>query len=238
MINVLNNFLNRKSMKTSPRGRPSLAENKKSKKLSSTSPVLMMPAVCRGHNVKIPQFGCFSPNWTIGSSRKAPRPPDETPGPGEYEIQPPLRSPKSGRTIGPRREISDRTVTSDIDIPNIRAYPANRPVTVGTRSTTYFYIPTDGAGNYIKEKSTLSPRAHRIALRIEEKPNGNPGPGAYSPDYSQKPKMTTIDRTLNRDVFKPAEPDIPGPGSYNLRPRIKTHRWFRNRRVTKMDSDE
>ena len=223
---------------TLPRGRPSLAESHRIAKFSQTSPLLHATKVYKGHTVKIPDFGSFSPHWTIGSSRRPPKQPDQTPGPGQYEVLKPLRSPKNGRSISPRKERSYRTITSDIDVPNIREFPARRGFTVGSRSQTVFYIPTEGAGAYIMEKSTLSPRGHTIAKRIEDKPNDNPGPGAYSPDYSQTPKMATMDKAREREIFKPAEPDTPGPGAYDVGgATFRSPKWFSRKRVTK-DPDE
>lgn len=224
---------------TSPR--PTLAEARRIPKFSQTSPLIQATKTYKGHTVKIPDFGSFSPHWTIGSSRRPPKQPDETPGPGQYEVIKPLRSAKNGRSISPYRERSYRTITSDIDVPNIRdSLRGPRGFTVGSRSQTVFYIPTDGAGSYIMEKSTLSPRGHRIAKRIEDKPNDNPGPGAYSPDYSQPPKLATMDRSKEREIFKPAEPDTPGPGAYNVGgATFRSPKWFARKRVTKKsDLDE
>lgn len=44
------------------------------------------PRSFRGHTIKLEQFGSYSPSWTIGSSRRAPRPKDEAPGPTDYDI--------------------------------------------------------------------------------------------------------------------------------------------------------
>jgi hypothetical protein len=86
-------------------------------------PVLPAIRSFRGHTVKRADFRCFSPTRTIGLSRRPAKTPDETPGCCEYETVSPLRSPRRDKTIGMARHLSDRTVTSDAETPNVRLYP-------------------------------------------------------------------------------------------------------------------
>ena len=201
--------------------------------LAATVPALQPVRASRGHTVTIPKFGCYSPRWTIGSSRKAPKHQDTTPGPGEYDVDKSMRSPHVGRCISPRRERNYRTLTSDIDFPNLRQFPAQRRFSVGNRSDTMCCMPAEKTGEYMGDLPTLSTRSHKISSRREERPNDNPGPGTYSPEYKPAPMLTTISRRTDREIFKPAEPDTPGPGSYDLVERLRTPRWFARMRVTR-----
>jgi hypothetical protein len=201
-------------------------------------PTLAAPKPMRGHPTRVPAFGCFSPSWTIGSSRRPPRPPLDCPGPADYDTVMSMRSPRGGKSMSWKPAQSDRTVTSDVDVPNIRPFPTPRRLTVGQRSSTFFYYPVDGAATLIVGEPAVTGRGCTIGRRIPERPNENPGPGAYSPDYSQRPKLATIDRGLDRDAFKDPDPSLPPPGSYDVQGPIKTPRWFRNRRITREDDDD
>lgn len=212
------------------------------KDLSRSSPVFVTPKPTRGHVVKnIQQFGNFSPNWTIGSSRRPPRPPDQTPSPGDYEVERKgfEKFKYNGIVMSPRRVISDRTVTSDIDMtPSIRLYPQIKESHIGSRSDTYFYDPTSSPPVIYDQKSTLSPRSHKINEKVPEKPNTNPGPGEYTPNYEKPPKMATIPKFKPDDLYKAPEPDNPGPGSYDIeRPLRPPKRWFVRRRITAPQDD-
>jgi hypothetical protein len=133
---------------------------------------------------------------------------------------------------------SDRVATSNVDVPALHLFPAPARIKVGNRPTTFFYHQVEGAPTYIERKTTLSPRSHRIGLRIPERPDTNPGPGAYSPDFSETPKLAPISRSREREWYNDFTKDIPGPGAYNLRKRISVPKWFQGRRVTRIDEDD
>jgi hypothetical protein len=137
-----------------------------------------------------------------------------------------------------RGPASDRVATSDVELPALHVFPGTAKIKVGNRPTTFFYHPVDGPPTYIERKTTLSPRSHRIGLRIPEKPNANPGPGAYSPDFSEMPKLAGLSRSPEREWYSDPTKDIPGPGAYNLSKRISVPKWFQSRRVTRIYDDD
>jgi hypothetical protein len=137
-----------------------------------------------------------------------------------------------------RNPTSDRVTTSDVNLPDVHVFPGPAKIKVGSRPTTFFYYPVEGAPTYIERKTTLSPRGHQIGLRIAEKPDTNPGPGTYSPNFSETPKLARISRSPERDWYKDHTKDVPGPGAYNLRKRINVPKWFQSRRVTRVDDDD
>ncbi|OHT04771.1 hypothetical protein TRFO_06217 [Tritrichomonas foetus] len=202
----------------------------------------VVPKPSRGHTIKLAQFGSFSPSWTIGSSRRVTRIPDDMPGPSDYDIR--YNKPR-GCLISTSRSLdSSRTLTSDLDYSD-SLYKSDfgnpkRGASIGIRKDTIFWIPTQSPPIIYDSKSTLSAKSCRIHERPPpQKPSATPGPGYYEPRVRPTYKLLTIDRKQERDVFKNPEPNNPGPGAYQvvkLPGRAPT--WFKNKRITKMDDEE
>ncbi|OHS94685.1 hypothetical protein TRFO_39126 [Tritrichomonas foetus] len=233
---------------------PSLDKASKLPSLSKTQPNFVPVPRLRMTSIRTEQFGSFSPSWTIGSSRRPPKAPDETPGPSDYIPKNVNLRKSQEHQITKAFDRNYKTITSDIETPNLREIEENSPrnrrfrqyksLRIGDRSDTFFYIPSDAPGTiYDTNRSTLSPVGYRIATRYRDPENTNPGPGAYSPRDVRPPKMATMARTKSREIFVPAEPDIPGPGAYDVSPPPrKGARWFKDRRTTRekeeSDSEE
>ncbi|EAY20875.1 hypothetical protein TVAG_436990 [Trichomonas vaginalis G3] len=128
-------------------------------------------------------------------------------------------------TIKLRRPISDRTATSDIDIPDIRKIGGKKQK-ISDTDRGLFYIPTEGPDVIYTPRVAHTAKGGRISLRIPEKPNENPGPGAYSPKYDQPKYLTTLSRSQSNELWRAN--DTPGPGSYNIAPPIRKFKhWYR-----------
>lgn len=128
-------------------------------------------------------------------------------------------------TINPKRPISDRTVTSDIDTPDIRRIGGIRQK-ISDTDRGLFYIPTDGPGVIYSPRLPQTAKGARISLRVPEKHNDFPGPGAYSPRYNEPKYLTTLSRSVSSDYWK--VDDTPGPGTYNITPPLKrVKHWYR-----------
>ncbi|OHS93573.1 hypothetical protein TRFO_40160 [Tritrichomonas foetus] len=131
-------------------------------------------------------FGVEAPSYRIGGSRKEPRPPPQTPDPGQYS---PSSAPKDTRIhhriTTSHSEIRD-TFTTNIDYINHRIFPPrNTGKTIGERDGTTFYRVYDTPNcNYLPPISFDKPRIS-IAPKVNEiKAPIVPGPGAYNPSKS------------------------------------------------------
>lgn len=203
------------------------------KKATPPPPIFIDGTAARGHIVKEPdEFGNFSPRWTISSPRRTARLCDSVPGPGKYDPPRSTCVPKVGHPMTPRPNYSDRTVTSNIDYGDVPRDPVMRPVTIGSRKKTYFYIPTDGAPRLFDPPKFESSqkRGPTIGKKIPWKPNDNPGPGAYSPRDLRSPKLATVAKATDKKVTRAS--GTPGPGQYTIRAEEKP-KWFMSIRPIK-----
>lgn len=139
----------------------------------------------------------------------------------------------------------NRTITSDIDYINLNDYYSDfgkKSVSIGVRKDTVFWTPTQSPHIIYDIQSTLSRTGFKIGERPKERFNSNPGPGSYSPhfDYyrTDNKKLLTMNKAVNRDVFKIDIPGTPGPGEYEVIKRPKrAPTWFKEKRITKPPND-
>jgi hypothetical protein len=94
-------------------------------------------------------------------------------------------------------------------------YPRQLPRAIGERKRIYFYDPTDSPGHFFGLKSDTFSRGLRIGKRHRTVADDNPGPGAYSPEVSDAPKMHTVGRARDRTLWAPKEG--PSPADYTIR---------------------
>jgi hypothetical protein len=163
----------------------------------------------------IEAFGQFSPRWTISSSRHEPKPLFETPSPDRYELPLFACIASKGPPMSPRIVRSDRTVTSDIDVPDVRVYPATPRKTIGPRKETYFYDPTDAPDHFFNPASDTFSKGVRIRSRSPEKADRLPGPSDYSPAWPQTPRLATVCKARDRTLWKIHEG--PSAADYTIR---------------------
>jgi hypothetical protein len=178
-------------------------------------PILIDRSAARGHIMRDQEaFGQFSPRWSIPSSRREQKPFLQTPAPDRYELPKFACIVTKGAPISPRTVYSNRTVTSDADLPDVRVYPVKRRKTIGERKSTHFYEPTEGADHFFNLRSDLS-KGVRIRRRHREPRNQLPGPGEYSPEWPQTPLLTTVGKARDRTLWKIREG--PSPADYTIR---------------------
>lgn len=199
-----------------------------SKKKDNKKVPVVEPEYARGHQIiELDKFGNFSPQWTIPSSRKEERPPPIYPSPGQYNPPRMACVPRGGSPISPRPIYSDRTVTSDIDMTTPRTYPYLKKRTIGSRKSTYFYDMTDGPPTLYKFKTTLDNRGRSIGKKHKERLADLPGPGDYNPRLKSVPKLTTISRSTDRELFQLATIKNPGPSDYHVQePQSARPAWY------------
>jgi hypothetical protein len=94
-------------------------------------------------------------------------------------------------------------------------YPRRLPRAIGERKRIYFYDPTDSPDHFFSLKSSTVSRGMRIGRRYRTAGNDGPGPGAYSPDLSETPKLYTVGRARDRTFWFPKEG--PSPADYTIR---------------------
>lgn len=194
-------------------------------------PIFVDGTAARGHIVKEPEeFGSFSPRWTISSPRRDSRRYDSAPGPGKYDPPRATCVPKPGPPMAARPNYSYRTVTSNIDYGEVPRDPVFRPMTIGSRKKTYFYIPTDGSPKLFDLPKDTVIRGPTIGKKIPWKPNDNPGPGAYSPRDLRSPKLVTVAKATEKPLTRSS--GTPGPGAYSPRAEQKP-KWFMSIRPLK-----
>ena len=212
-------------------------EKSRNQKFSRTQPSFILSDLphFRITQIREDKFGAHSPSWTIGSSRKPPKDEDPTPGPSDYSPVDSKLAMTTGHRICAAYDHDYRTLTSNIETPNLRGNDRYKlKPTIGTRKDTFFFYPTDSPGKiYTSQRSTLSPHGYRIATRYKDPENKVPGPGAYSPRDEQPVRLATIDRSRSREIFVPAEPDVPGPGAYDIEQSPRRKNWYSDKRITK-----
>ena len=191
-------------------------------------------------------FGTQSPHWTIPSSRTDPPPPPDYPGPGQYNIKSSIRVNKKnfiGQTIGVRGETKYSTDTSNINIPNIRAFPEIRRRSISELSGRHFYdldptpAPTYNSPGLELKKKTIGARFK------EKKPDKIPSPAEYDVKRVDLPSPIYVALPRKEDVYKSRSlsydsglgesiNDTPGPGAYNVTPELrKPKKWTERLRV-------
>jgi hypothetical protein len=180
-------------------------------------------------------FGAYSPHWTIPSSRRPPKPENDFPGPGHYEVPPGQQDRGPKYAISPRLTTSDETATSKIDFFRPGGILDATRQTIGPVDGLHYYmpIPVSPAPSYVRRSFdgtkgiTIGPK------RPDIPPNAAPGPGRYSPtdiNLLRNPHFE-FPRTVERDPFGKS-PDTPGPGAYETAPQPSApKRWAGKLRV-------
>ena len=168
-------------------------------------------------------FGVYmntsSPAWSIPTAQRFRYKYDDNPPPGLYDIPP--EKIDIPTKISPRPRVRDETITSNIVIPNIRLFPAVKPMTIGRRKDLVFYpIPDSPPPSYLPP-STLTKRGHKIVNRSVSRKNTNPGPGDYTPRFQVHIPSTTLPKTSRR--VRHMEP---GPGPCDYSPRYSSNRIY------------
>ena len=176
-------------------------------------------------HVGVSEFGKDAPKVAIGCSRRPPKPPPETPGPGFYN--PPM-APKDTRikiklSNSPQR-IHKRPLTANVDYIDARQFPDIRQKHIGSRDGVSFIQPGDSPGCSYTAPSQLSKRAHRIGDKAkpfyyDALKNNTPGPERYTPKdthMATAPQCQLLGPRYRADwLLDNAE--TPAPGLYNPR---------------------
>jgi hypothetical protein len=172
-------------------------------------------SAARGHIMRdVDAFGASSPQWTIPSSRQEHVISTRSPGPTKYDV------PRLGCVLLPgspmsaRRVTSDRTVTSNVDTPNIRVYPRTPRKTIGERQSLHFFEMTDAPDHFFNWKSDTFSKGSKIGKRCPIKGDDFPGPGDYSPAWPQTPRLASLGRCRDRRIWKVHEG--PSPAEYHI----------------------
>jgi hypothetical protein len=182
-------------------------------------------------------FGAGSPSWTIGSSRHPPRPPPDYPAPCHYDVPLDPFHTQLSHTIRDREWEDYRTVTSDVDLLEIRKFPDVRRATIGVLDGTSYVQPSDAPGpnwfpgDYIPEHDYTS---HSISSFHPDPPNLVPGAGAYTPSDPGRPSSAMVSlRSGSLKRFHDVNQDsVPGPGEYQIGPIVrKAPNWAQKLRV-------
>jgi hypothetical protein len=181
-------------------------------------------------------FGAFTPQWTIGSSRRPPKPPPDYPGPGKYD--PPDHVPADTRyppAIFPRPVYSDATITSNVDMTTPREFPADNGKTISRLDGSHYYLPMPVSPAPSFSPPVFDPRRRTtIGPKMKDQPpHFSPGPAKYSPVVVMIPRAPAygIPKTPKREVFEDP-PDTPGPGTYETIKQLKKpKRWAGKLRV-------
>lgn len=174
--------------------------------------------------VGVSEFGKDAPKIAIGSSRRPPKPPPETPGPGFYD--PPM-APKDTRIKIKLSESPQRTprrpLTANVDYIDAREFPRIRQKCIGVRDGFSYIQPGDGPPCRYIAPSELSHRAHRIANRdkpfyYDDLKNNTPGPERYSPrsNLAKAPQCQLLGPKYRADWLTESEV-TPPPNLYNPR---------------------
>ena len=137
--------------------------------------------------VGVSEFGKDAPKIAIGSSRKPPKPPPETPGPGFYD---PPDAPKDSRIKIRLSETPKpnprRPLTANVDYINAREFPRVLQKCIGVRDGFSYIQPGEGPPCRYMAPSQLSHQTHRIANKAkpfyyDDLRKNTPGPERYTP---------------------------------------------------------
>jgi hypothetical protein len=186
------------------------------------------------------QFGCDSPSWTIGASRHPPKPPPDFPSPCHYDIPSDTFQPSRAKTIGDRQWPDYRTVTSNIDLPDLHIFPELAKKTFHQLDGTS-YIPRSCSPGPSYGPDDYRPRfiytAHIIGSRYRPTMSEwaeSPAPWTYQPGDAHRarsPQFSMPHAPIKRFNETKIE-STPGPGAYQVGPAVrKAPKWAAKLRV-------
>lgn len=134
-------------------------------------------------------------------------------------------------TIKHKEDTNYKTITSQLETPNLRSFPKIRRSTISNTGHGLFYYPVEGPDVMYDVKTTTLDRGCTIGKRYYPRPPQTPGPGQYETRTKVTPKFATLPKQSKQDLWSVS--DSPGPGQYNVTPPIKrAPRWFSRRRIT------
>lgn len=209
-----------------------------SSRTSKTQPVRTSVPLRKFHYIikDYDRFGAGSPTWTISAKGPEEPPPIPTPGPGDYEVPTGLINQNKKYVIFSRPQTNYETVTSNIDYytpPPLEPKPAH----IG-KLTGIDYVPKTNTPDFCYVPPPFgSGKTTHIAERHNDKiDNSIPGPGKYSPIYSnlkKAPAFSIVKPDTSHSRTRATEPEVlPGPGSYNVEPELpKAPKWTERLRV-------
>jgi hypothetical protein len=194
------------------------------------------PPIVRDRN----RFGANSPAWTIGSSRKPPKPLPDTPAPCQYD--PPIEACKTQvtHTIQARESPNYGTITTNVEFPDLREFPSPPLVRIHEHDGTSFipkvsspgpsYSPSD-----VRRKHDYTSHKIEELHRVRRSP-GTPGPADYEPIDPGRPTSPLFampQAPVKRFHDEKVDP-TPGPGEYQIGPEVRRPAtWTERLRVTK-----
>ena len=168
-------------------------------------------------------FGVDAPKITISSSRRPLTKDQNTPGPGEYNVNfDKLETKLQTRISSSRVEDTKRSLTADIgflDRPEFVNKENGKTIGVREKFELGPIAPGPGPGKYALP-SSMDNRTHLITSRHNrEKINENPGPGTYDPplklfDLHSKGPVPYVNVDRTEWMVKEME-RTPAPTDYN-----------------------
>jgi hypothetical protein len=143
--------------------------------------------------------------------------PDKTPGPGTYDIHPDGAHQPS-HVIQLRPNVRHDTISSQIDIPNLRSFPQTRPQTIGIRRTLTYYYADPTPGPALPQPETLCKPQITIGNQIPPPaPQAIPGPGSYDPILDRPSRsVLSMRRSAARGDLWASTVISPDPGTYDV----------------------
>jgi hypothetical protein len=173
------------------------------------------------------QFGQTAPAITIGCSRPRARAPDDSPGPGAYEVPSDALRVAVPHQIQARPESSYATISSAIDFMPAPAAP-RALARIAERSALRYFEPAESPPPSYLPGPTMGARPLTIGARARQPaPAPAPGPGAYAVGDAHllRAPVFTIPRAPARELWRPQGVPV-GPGQYDVQPRLaRPKRW-------------
>lgn len=167
------------------------------------------------------KFGNDTPKWTIPARVNKEPPPNNYPGPGDYDIPDKIFEPSNlPHLISSRKENVTVPLTSKLDYDVRTNILPKNPILIGKLTGESYISNTFSADRTYIPPPFGSDSTVKILERHEIKDdNGIPGPGQYNP-IEKKHHIPTYSMSIHevneKNKRQHEHEQLPGPGSYNL----------------------
>jgi len=165
-------------------------------------------------------FGNNGKKVSIGCSRPKVKPPEQTPGPGQYETPVEPFKTRFYHRISESHLESRKPTTNDIDFIDATVFPEEKPISIGKIDNQKFFTVNDTPPCSFVEYRTFEKPRIRIGKKIScNQIDKIPGPGEYTPKdvvHFRMPSYTLSGPKYRDEWLYQEKENTPSPGEYNL----------------------